>query len=157
MIKRVIIAAVCALSISASAKEMSVQVREGQMRERPSFLGKTVLPLDYGLRVEVLSQRGTWYQIRLGQTDGWIHQSALTKKSIKLTAGDGDLATGASTSEMALAGKGFSQQVENEYKKQNNAANFAAVDFVQNIDIPDEEIVTFVEEGDLHPSEGGTP
>jgi hypothetical protein len=38
---------------------------------------------------------------------GWLHQSALTKKTISMKAGGQDVATAASGDELALAGKGF--------------------------------------------------
>jgi hypothetical protein len=46
-----------------------------------------------------------------------MHSSALTKKKLKLAAGEADAATTVSSEEQALAGKGFNSDVEAKFKE----------------------------------------
>ena len=67
---------------------MSVQVKDAQLRVSPSYLGKVTGTLSYGDRVEIEQTKGAWNKVSLveGQQAGWMHESALTKKRIKLKA-----------------------------------------------------------------------
>jgi hypothetical protein len=137
---------------------MSVQVKDGKLRDDPSFLGKIIGSVAYGDAVTVIRQQDPWYfvSIKTGQTSGWIHSSALTEKEIVLRAGDANVQKTASQREIALAGKGFNPQVENEFKKRNPNLDFAWIDRMEKMIVSDEEIVQFIKDGKLSP-EGGTP
>ena len=104
----------------AGGQTMSVQVRNGQLRAAPSFLGKIVASLAYADAVTVQQKQGEWLQVAAasGQS-GWIHQSALSTKKITLKAGSENVNTSASGEELALAGKGFNSDVEADFKKKN--------------------------------------
>lgn len=143
-------------SFAAAQSKMNVQVQNGQIRATPSFLGKVVVMVPYGAVVDVLQQKGDWSQVRnaQGQT-GWMHKSALTTKRIVLSAGSTTAKSGASSDELALAGKGFNSDVEREYKAKNANLNFAAVDRMEKIKIPATEMQTFLQAGAITPAEGG--
>ena len=130
---------------------MSVQVKRGDIRETPAFLGKIVSTLGYGDRVDVLETRSGW--MRIGATakssSGWIHASALTTKRIVLQAGSKDAQTAASGSELALAGKGFNADVEAEFKTRNRNLDFSVIDRMQATEISQERIAAFLKEGGL--------
>ena len=149
-------AALLALALAAAvvqAAQMSVQVKEGVLREKASFLGKPVGSVAYGDRVDVLASQGDWRQVRsaTGAT-GWIHSSALDSKRVTLAAASGnDVQLAASSDEVALAGKGFSQEVETEYKKQNRALDYAWVDRMITFKVTDAEALRFLQEGGLEP------
>ena len=149
-------AALLALALAAAvvqAAQMSVQVKEGVLREKASFLGKPVGSVAYGDRVDVLASQGDWRQVRsaTGAT-GWIHSSALDSKRVTLAAASGnDVQLAASSDEVALAGKGFSQEIETEYKKQNRALDYAWVDRMITFKVTDAEALRFLQEGGLEP------
>ena len=149
-------AALLALALAAAAvqaAQMSVQVKEGVLREKASFLGKPVGSVAYGDRVDVLASQGDWRQVRsaTGAT-GWIHSSALDSKRVTLAAASGnDVQLAASSDEVALAGKGFSQEVETEYKKQNRTLDYAWVDRMITFKVTDAEALRFLQEGGLEP------
>jgi uncharacterized protein YgiM (DUF1202 family) len=134
---------------------MSVQVKETKVRATPSFLGKILSTLGYGERVKVLEEKRGWSRVEIPSGSGWVSSSALTKKRIVLQAGAKDVQTGASSSEVALAGKGFNEQVEEQYKKDSNL-DYAWVDRMEETFVfSPEELVSFLQEGNLSPSEGG--
>jgi SH3-like domain-containing protein len=141
---------------ASAAKMMSVQVRNGQVRATPSFLGQVVSPVAYGDQVEIVQQQGVWMQVKTSDgKSGWIHQSALSKKKIVMAAGDEDVKTGASGEELALAGKGFNSDVEASFKAQNKNIDFTWVDKMEKIKISAAEQREFLKEGDVKPAQGG--
>jgi len=46
--------------LAMAAQMMSVQVRSGQLREKPSYLGRMVTILPYGDRVNLVAEEGDW-------------------------------------------------------------------------------------------------
>ncbi len=150
--------AIVATAVAGGPVAMSVQVKSGQMRETPSFLGKLVAPLNYGDRVQVLEQQGDWSKITgPGGQAGWIHTSALTKKKIAMKAGDQNAQTGASGDELALAGKGFNSAVEADFKAKNPNVDFTWVDKMEKIKVAPESMQQFLKNGGIQPAEGGKP
>ena len=134
---------------------MSVQVKETKVRATPSFLGKILATLVYGDRVKVLEEQKGWAKVETPSGSGWVSGSALTNKRVVLQAGAKDVETGASSSEVALAGKGFNEQVEEQYKKDSNL-DYTWVDRMETTFVfPPEELVSFLKDGGLKPSEGG--
>ena len=103
-----------------AAKEMSVQVRDGQLRNRASFLGAVTAQVAYGDRVTVNQTQAGWCEVaKADGAKGWIHESALTPKRVVMSSGTTDARSGASGEEVALAGKGFNSDVEREFKAKN--------------------------------------
>jgi uncharacterized protein YgiM (DUF1202 family) len=135
------------------AAQMSVQVKEGVLRSKPSFLGSPSGTVAYGDRVDVLASQGDWRQVRAASgATGWIHGSALDSKRVTLSAASGgDVQIAASSDEVALAGKGFSQEIETEYKKQNRSLDYAWVDRMLTFKVTDAEALRFLQEGGLEP------
>jgi len=135
---------------------MSVQVKEGQVRTSPSFLAAIKGKLAYGERVSVLKDDGGWLEILDSNSgvSGWMHSSALTTKKIILTAGKEDVATSATSDEYALAGKGFNQQVENQYRKDNSNLDFSWVDKMGSYRVSSKQMEQFLAAGKVISSGG---
>lgn len=133
-----------------AAREMSIQVREGQLRNRASFLGTVVGTVAYGDRVTVKQVQSGWSEVATsaGRT-GWIHESALTPKRVVVGSGTDEARIGASGEEIALAGKGFNKEVEAEYKKQNARLDYAWVDRMLGFGVPHAQLVEFLKQGGL--------
>ena len=146
-----ILAGCLALAASAAwaAQEMSVQVRDGQLRNRGSFLGTVVGTVAYGDRVTVNQTQAGWCEVSIAGKTGWIHESALTPKKVVLASGTADARAGASGEEVALAGKGFSKEVEAEYKKQNKNVDYTWVDWMGQQTVATERLIAFLKQGNL--------
>lgn len=140
-----------------AAKMMSVQVKQGEVRATPYFLGKIVATLSYGDRVEVLGSKEGWFRVspRGKSVTGWMHASALSEKRIVLKAGGSDAQVAASSGELALAGKGFNADVEAEFKTRNRNIDFSLIDRMQAMKVPPERIAAFLQEGGLVSAQGG--
>ena len=151
----VLLVVLLSMTIRGQAREMSIQVREGVLRGTPSFLGAVIAQVSYGERVTVLDNQNGWTKVRADGSAGWIHESALTKKRLTLSAGDSNVKTGASSEEMALAGKGFNSEVEAEFKEQNEDVDFTDVDRMEAICITQPEMLRFLKKGGVVPPQGG--
>jgi hypothetical protein len=146
-----------ALAFGQTGKQMYVQIKETQVRATPSFMGKILgVPLAYGDRVTVLAEQNGWARISLpsGKGEGWVNLSALTKKRVVLKSGGENVGTGASSGEVALAGKGFNQEVENKYKQDKNL-DYSWVDKMETFTVSSEQVLAFLEQGGLPTSPGG--
>jgi uncharacterized protein YgiM (DUF1202 family) len=134
-----------------AAKEMSVQVRDGtvaQPRVVPGHGSRRTVA--YGDRVTVNQTQAGWCEVTLAGKTGWIHESALTPKKVVLASGGADARVqSVGSEEVALAGKGFSKEVESEYKKQNPQLDFTWVDWMGRQTVPSEQLVEFLKQGDL--------
>ena len=144
-----------ALVPAQTSEQMSVTVKETQVRATPSYLGRILAVLAYGDRVEVLAEQNGWAHVRAAGGQGWVHLSALTSKQIVLQSGSQTVGTGASSSEVALAGKGFNQEVEDKYR-QDNDLDYTWVDRMDGFTVTPEEVLAFLAEGELNTAMGGT-
>ncbi|MEN6336580.1 MAG: hypothetical protein ABFE01_20190, partial [Phycisphaerales bacterium] len=90
-----------------------------------------------------------WYQVTTSAgVTGWVHESALTKNAVKMRSGTGDAATGASNDEVAMAGKGFNQQVEDKMKA-DGKLDYTWVDKMSTFEPKEDEIALFRAQGSL--------
>jgi hypothetical protein len=141
--------------VSADGGTMSVQVRTGQVRSTPSFLGPVVELVSYGDQVSMLRRQAGWAEVKTAKgRQGWIHWSALSEKKIVLNAGEGAARVDASGKEITLAGKGFNPETEKDFKSRHAEADFASVDRMEAIKMEPAQIQSFLEAGSLKSSEG---
>jgi len=75
-------------------------------------------------------------------------------KKIVLKPGASDVEETASGSEVAMAGKGFNEEVEKNYRTGNKNLDYDGVDKMEKIVVSQPEIEKFLNEGGLTP-EGG--
>lgn len=137
----------CYAALCASAAQMSVQVKSAFIKEKPSFISKNVAPVSYGDKVESLDVSGDWHSVEKGGAKGWLHVSSLSVKEIVLTSGK--TSSKASKSEIVMAGKGFSKEVEDSYKKSNASLNYVGVDAVEKSALSIDSVEGFAKEGKL--------
>jgi len=145
-----VLAVLLAVSAGAAlAASMSVQVRNCKVRATPSQLGRTVATVEYSTQVQAGQLQKGWYPVTMpdGKT-GWLHESALSEKQIVMHAGTSDAATGVSSDEVALAGKGFNEQVEAKMKA-DGKLDYTWVDRMAAFQISADQIKEFLAQGSL--------
>jgi SH3-like domain-containing protein len=137
------------LAGTALAVPMSVQVRNCKVRATPSQLGGVVATVEYAAAIEAGAPQKGWYPVTMpdGKT-GWLHESALSKKPVAMRAGATDAATGVSSDEVALAGKGFNEQVEAKLRK-DGKLDYTWVDRMSALSVGADEISQFLTQGHL--------
>jgi SH3-like domain-containing protein len=155
--RSLVVALVLVIAVVAlAAQQLSVQVRSTGLRQRPSYLGPVTTELSYGTRVEVIETRGPWRHVRSpGGKTGWLHDSALSEKKLSLEAGATDAAVAADSDELALAGKGFNEQVERAYREDNPEVDYGWVERMSSWRVTPAESREFLQRGEITPHEGG--
>jgi hypothetical protein len=145
-----------ALTVPAAygADIVRVVTKENAVREQCRFFAPVAAKVRYGEPLEVVSAEGDWLRVRFEDTEGCIHKTAITekkfkKKKIKEGSGDESASGGASSEEVALAGKGFNSTVEKKYRSDNPDMDFADVDHIEESSVNDEAMLEFIEEGGL--------
>ena len=131
------------------AASMSVQVQTSKLRATPSQLGRVVATVKYGEAMQVETSQKGWYSVTTPDgKKGWLHESVLSKKPVAMHAGTTDAAIGVSTDEVALAGKGFNEQVEAKLKAEGTL-DFTWVNRMVTFDISSDQILAFRSQGHL--------
>ena len=109
-----------------------------------------------GAEVNVERQAGDWYKVEYQGKTGWINRQAFPTPATSSKFSLGGLLTGTpvkqtSSDEVALAGKGFTPEVESGYRAKHPEMDFAQVDKVESIKVDPATLQAFIKEGDLKP------
>jgi len=145
---RLVLAAAALGASAAFAATITVLVQSTAVRKRPQFFAPSVATAKLGESFAASGPDGGWYKVDAG----FIHESAVTAKKVKLSAGS-TVGGSATADEVTLAGKGFNSQVESSYKK-DTPANFAAVDAMEKRAVSDSAVLAFLRSGGLLGQEG---
>jgi hypothetical protein len=122
----------------------------------PDFAGPPVAPVPAGAEVNVLEQTDDWYKVEYQGQSGWINRQAFPAPQKGSKFGLPAMLFGApvketSSDEAALAGKGFTPEVESSYKQKHPEMKFAEVDRVESYKVDAATLQTFIKEGGLKP------
>ena len=131
---------VIAFSQSGGARRY-VAVQSAAMKDSNGFFGKDIKTLTLGEEVSLIKDDGKWAQVQSGNVTGWVSSSSLSSRRVVASGST------ASVNEVALAGKGFSPDLEIEYKK--SGLDYSAVDAMEKINIRPDELERFITEGRL--------
>jgi hypothetical protein len=127
---------------------VTVRVMSAKLMGAPKFIGKTVTEVSRGAHLAFQDKKSSWYQV---QTDsgqvGWIHSSAVVDKKVQLSSDPGGGGSSASQDEIELAGRGFSPEVEQEYRSKHRELDFSHVDKIEALKVDTEVVATFAAEG----------
>jgi hypothetical protein len=113
-----------------------------------SSAGKKVATLSYGDKVTVTQVNGKNVEVKSDSNAsliGWAPSANFSTKKIIVGS-----ASSTSAKEVALAGKGFNQDIENSYSSQGQV-NFGDVDKIEAINADETALMRFIEEGHLSP------
>jgi len=118
-----------------------VSVKNAAVKDSPGFFAQELGNLPLGKEVTLISESGKWSRIRSGNLTGWVTSGSLSARRI-IASGTSSTAT-----EIALAGKGFSPETEMEYRQ--NRLDYSMVDFMEQITVPKNELLGFINDGRL--------
>ncbi len=147
--------------------QVSVQVHRAALRQSPGFLSEVAATLSYGDRIGIAEKQEDWRRVEAKEpsVSGWMHASALTLRTFDLTAGETDVEKTASKQEMTLGGRGhgrgFSEQIETEFRTENEELEDAYKLLDQLTQDPRRqvsrtEMLRFMREGGLAKGGGGS-
>jgi len=138
--------AVLAEAQVGAGRTMFVMTKTVQLKASTARLAGTVATLNYGDQITVVQVDGKFAEVVSVENpalSGWSALDNFTTKKIIA----GNTAT-ASAKEIALAGKGFNQEVENSYRS-NGELNYTDVDKMESFTIDDDDLLRFLEAGFL--------
>ena len=118
-----------------------VAMSNAVLKDSTGFLAKELEILTFGDEVMMLREDGKWSQVRTRNQTGWLPTTSLSARRILMSGAS------ATATELSLAGKGFSQEIEIEYRR--NGLNYSVVDSMENINILMDELQRFIAEGRL--------
>lgn len=137
------------LTPTCRAEEVWVQVRESKLRAQPLFYAAPVAGVRYGDRVTKVGEEKGWAEVRADGVKGYLHLSAVSHQRIVLSAKDLSK-IGPDSSEVVLASKGFSREIEDSYKKSDATMRYDLVDKIERVPTPSPgEVSSFIEKGGL--------
>lgn len=146
----VLAALVLAGAAATAAETVTVVVRKTSVRRDRQFYAPTVAEADLGDSFTALAREKGWVKVGTGSGEGWLHESAVTARKVAPSA-EGPAGGAVDARDVALAGKGFTPQVEGEYRKKNPKDDFAAVDRMEKLGADEAAVAAFLAEGNLHP------
>jgi hypothetical protein len=123
----------------------------------PDFASTPIGPVPTGATVQVQRQEGDWYQVNYEGKTGWMHRQAFPAAQAPGRFGIlpgllfGAPVRETKSDEVALAGKGFTPEVEASYRQKHPEMNFAQVDQVEAFRVNEAQLQAFIKEGGLKP------
>jgi hypothetical protein len=123
----------------------------------PDFSDTPLATVPPGAEVNVVNQAGDWYKVQYQEKTGWINRQAFGRPQAARPKFNlpsllfGTPVKQTSSDEVALAGKGFTPEVENSYRAQHPEMNFALVDRIETYKVAPARLQTFIKRGDLKP------
>jgi hypothetical protein len=137
--------------ITAAAEDrVKVNIQKSTVYEEPRFFSGAVGSVRYGQELEKLGESRDWLLVNTDGGKGWIHRSAVRSTKVSLGAvlfGGGSAAP--KEDEVALAGKGFTPEVERRYGESHPEMDYAVVDEIESFTVGQDSLRRFIEEGGL--------
>jgi uncharacterized protein YgiM (DUF1202 family) len=132
---------------SLQGRTMYVSIKLAELKDSTGLLANVRGTVQYGDQVTVLQERGKWVEVRVAQRPaltGWVPSGDLSTRRIVVSG----TSASATADELALAGKGFSAEVEKEYR-QSSSADYAAIDAMEAQTVSGQDLYQFLQEGHL--------
>jgi len=137
----VMLCAGSAVFAQADRSTRYVAVQTAALKDAAGFFAKDLGNLALGDAVRLLKDDGKWSQVQAGSLTGWVTSSSLSARRVVASN------TAVTASEVAMAGKGFSPDMELEYRK--NGLDYSMVDSMEKINVPANDLLRFITEGRL--------
>lgn len=129
-------------------QKLYVSTKVSPITQSESNFSEKVCNVFYGNKVVVIESNDKKSKIKVesSEKEGWISNGSLTKKKI-IASGNGMGTT--QIDEIAIAGKGFSEEAENAYKA-SKKLNYADVNKIEAIVIDSNFLKDFIRIGELN-------
>jgi uncharacterized protein YgiM (DUF1202 family) len=135
-------------------QNLTVSLSNQQLYSQPSFTSPPVAPVPQGAQVSLISREGDWVQVDYQGKRGWLHKAAVAGGGPPLSGLPALLSGGpvrqTTHDEVALAGKGFTPEVEAGFRQKNPGLNYAQVDEVERLQVDPARLQAFLQEGGLN-------
>ncbi len=141
--------ALLVLASTALAASFKIITSEAVIRKENRFFAPAVGRIPYGEMIQETGRKGDWLKASYGGKEGWLHISAVQEQKFRLSSLAGRKAEESTREEVALAGKGFTPEVEKSYRDQNPSLRFDLVEQIQRYRIDEQSLQAFIQRGSL--------
>jgi uncharacterized protein YgiM (DUF1202 family) len=146
--KRFIVIILCLTVAGAAAAQSSgriryVAVKSAAVKASAGFFAPVRAYLPEGEEVTILREQNRWVEIQsAGNLNGWVAGASLTVRRV--------LASGRqfTTREVAMAGKGFSAEIESAYQMEAGL-DYSLINHMEARRVSQERLLRFLNEGHL--------
>ncbi len=152
----IVLIALGVMTSAALAATVRVITEDAVIRKERRFFAPAVARVRYGAALEELSRQGDWLRVNYQGKRGWIHVSAVQEPKIDLGTLAGGQAQQTSQDEIALAGKGFTPEVEKAFQEKNPNLRYDAVNQVSLHKVSEQKLESFFRAGNLKEPGGGS-
>jgi hypothetical protein len=150
-----VFAALLVAGLAAAATEtVTVIVKKAAIRRDRQFYAPTLAEGRLGESFTVQEREQGWVKVGTTAGAGWLHESAVTARKVAPSSAS-PAGGGVDDRDVASASKGFNPQVEDQYRKKNPTANYAAVDRMEKLGTSDAAVESFVRDGNIQPRGAG--
>jgi hypothetical protein len=140
----------------AMAASVKVITQQAVIRKDKRFFAPPVVAVPYGEVLNELAREGDWLRVQYRGNQGWIHVSAVQEQKVELSSLMKSKAKETSQDEVALAGKGFTPEVEKAFRAKNPQMKYDIVDRIEGYRVSMEEVQMFVRDGWLREPGGAS-
>jgi hypothetical protein len=127
--------------------KVTVRVMSAKVMKSPKFIGPASGGVSRGDQLTIKEIKGDWYRVE-GAVSGWINRTSVMDGGVALSSKPGG-GGGASRDEVELAGRGFTPDVEEQYRGAHPDLDFSHVEAIEQTQIDFAELEAFVTEGGL--------
>jgi uncharacterized protein YgiM (DUF1202 family) len=134
-----------ALWAQTAGGTLYVTVKTAEIKANPNFFAESRGTIALGEAVTVIQTRNKWVEVSVQANTslrGWVSLDSLSSRRVVSRTRT------ANAEEVAMAGKGFSESVEQIYKS-TSKADYTAVDAVERPVLSERTLYTFMSEGRL--------
>lgn len=122
-----------------------VNCKQLDLRSTNTNFGRKVCSVYYGDELDLVSEKDDWYELKTENgIAGWAKNTNLSKRKISSTS------FSVKKDEIALAGKGFGEELEGAYKKKAINANYYQINATEKLRLADVELKKFLVDGKLN-------
>jgi hypothetical protein len=144
-------------AVAWAADKMKVVEKEAVIRKDKKTYSAKVAVVTEGEEVTVVEKDEPWIKVEYKGQEGWLNESSVTDDLNVILSSD-KAASGVKASESSAAGRGFTPEVEAEYRKGHPDLK-ASFDFLDRIEAEwvwsEDKIVAFLKAGKLIDAGGG--
>ena len=126
---------------------VTVRVMSAKVMKSPKFIGPSAGGVSRGDQLTIKEIKGDWYRVE-GAQSGWINRTSVMEGGVALSSKPGG-GGGASRDEVELAGRGFTPDVEEQYRGSHPDLDFSHVEAIEQTQVDFAELEAFVTEGGL--------
>ncbi len=136
--------------------EVAIAVQNQSIYPMPAFYASPVEPVNYGTIATIDEINGEWFKISTSSNQvGWIHSTSVTG-AIQTASGSASASGDVTTDEIMLAGRGFSEAIEDTYAGEHPELDFYLVDNMETSwAVSPEQLFEFLLAGNLIENTGG--